>query len=156
MITQISDRERQLEAEVTHLGELLKEANKECAELRTERDELKAQVAEWVRQNSPSGWIDALRTEINALNMRVEHDFKRWQEAIANYDFERSLSEKLMDGSAKLSAENAALRTERDELKAAAKLGLDALAKTVWSDGKERWIVSEKELNIAITALRGY
>ena len=86
--------------------------------LPNERDALKIQVAEWVKANSPGGWIDDLRSENAGLNLRIEHDFRRWQEAIANYDFERSLNEKLMDGSAKLCAENLALRTERDELKA--------------------------------------
>jgi hypothetical protein len=49
---------------------------------------------------------DTKTREIEALNARIEHDFKRWQEAIANYDFERSLNEKLMDGSVKLTLAN--------------------------------------------------
>ncbi len=54
--------------------------------------------------------LRTLQVENEALKARVEHDFKRWQETIANYDFERSLNEKLMDGSAKLTASNEALR----------------------------------------------
>ena len=67
MITQVSDRERQLESEVMHLGELLKAANKECnslkedlhdernrglalledaKEVQAERDELKAELGQ--------------------------------------------------------------------------------------------------------------
>lgn len=61
--------------------------------------------------------------EIEALKARVEHDFQRWQEAIANYDFERSLNEKLMDGSAKLTDANAKLRWVIESMKQEAETG---------------------------------
>ena len=114
MITQISDRERQLETEVMHLGELLKAAN-------TERDSLKEDLHDERNRG--------LRLLEDAKEVQAERD-------------------EVID-------QNIKLRGTIMQLRTAAKQGLDALTKTVWSDGKERWIVSEKELNIAITALRG-
>jgi DNA repair exonuclease SbcCD ATPase subunit len=75
--------------------------------------------AEWLKANGPGGWIQQLRNEVSALNARIEVDFKRWQEAIAKYDFERSLNEKLMDGSAKLTAKNQELQSRLAEIEKA-------------------------------------
>jgi len=96
--------------------------------LRTERDELKQENKLWLEQHSEAC------TKI--VRLGKERDELKSECVVQSNEASRVQHESVKD-------------------RAAMKLALEGLTKTVWSDGKERWIVDEKQLNIAITALRG-